>query len=121
MPVAPDLRPGTRTRDQGIVRSGFSVARESQDLAEVRAEILCRRLVLEAIADRDQQRLVRQEQQAPAWMSGARLVGYHAKNHAPVGEPVVLVARAPDRGAIGGLVTLDERQVHEAVGCEVRV
>ena len=107
--------------DEGIVGRRRAIPREAQDLAEVRAHVLRRGLVVEAVADGEQQRAVRQEQQAAAGVARPRLVGRRAEDHAPVHEPAALVARAPDGRAIGLRVAFREREEQRAVAREVRV
>ncbi len=87
----------------------------------MRAEILRRGLVVIPVADREQQRPIRQEQQAAAGMAGTGLVGSRAEDHAAADESAFLVTPAPDGSPVRRLVALGEREVEHAIAREVRI
>ena len=77
--------------------------------------------IVVAVADRQQQRLVGQEQQSPTRMR-RRLLGFaDTENDATANQPVALEAGFPDRGAIGFFGAFRERHVDRPIGREIGV
>jgi hypothetical protein len=116
MAVGPVLGKRALLADEGVVGRRLAVARDADDLADVRAEVLREVALRVALPRRHEQVPVRCEHEPRAEVMVARELGLLAEDHGHVRETVIGEARPRDgRSVLFALAGLGIRKVDDAV------